>query len=111
MGARRQPAKKHSRIHQWVRENFDEDLWTYAEVADHLGKSVYALRRWVREGYLDPPSKMVSMGDNSIYLFTQEDVDRFSEYSRVLRSGRRTDAYTAVLKAVGKSHLDKEGST
>jgi len=106
MGAERKdvPAHKDSVVHRWVKKEFpNEEFWTYAEVAEYLDRKVLTIRRWVLNGLLDPPSRYEYMGDNLVYLFTLEDVQRFKAYSTVLRPGRRSPAYKAALAAVGKN--------
>lgn len=109
----RKPAHRHSVVQEWVKRNYPgEELWTYAEIADYVQRDAFTVRRWVREGLLDPPTKYGYMGDNLVYLFTFEDVQRFLAYSKMLKPGRRSAAYTAELSAVGKNpHNTRNTST
>jgi len=98
------PTHRRSVVQKWVKETYpDEELWTYAEIADFVGRDSFTVRRWVREGLLDPPTKYGYMGDNLVYLLTYEDVQRFLAYSKKLKPGRRSKVYTAELSAVGKN--------
>lgn len=98
------PAHRRSVVQEWVKNTYPgEELWTYAEVADFVERDSFTVRRWVRTGLLDPPTKYGYMGDNLIYLFTYEDVQRFLAYSKMLKPGRRSASYTAELSAVGKN--------
>lgn len=93
---------KHSPIHEYLRQNLDEEFYTYAEAAPLIGRHQDTVKKWVKRGRIDPPSYEAVVGDLVIHLFTPEDIQRFRRYAKTVRPGRPTDEY--------KKRLDEAGS-
>jgi len=76
-------------IRTWVSRNFpDETLYTIGEAAEAVARSVPTLRRWERDGKVQP-SRMEQMGSISVRLYTPEDIKYLREFAQTQRPGRK----------------------
>lgn len=65
--------------------------YTYAQVAERVGKSKDTIIRWVNEGSVPPPTHRVNLGEEGksfAWLFTEEDIEIIEAYSYIVRPGR-----------------------
>lgn len=69
-------------------EEHGEPLYTTADTALRIGKSIDTLRRWLREERVRGASYTLTFGKLDIHLFTERDVQRLREYAKSLRPGR-----------------------
>lgn len=70
-----------------VRRQFPHH-YTTAEVARLANRSVDTIRRWRREGQV-VPSDSVEVGELTVHLYTQSDLDRLIDFGSKQRPGRK----------------------
>jgi DNA-binding transcriptional MerR regulator len=66
----------------------EEKTYTTSEVARKVGVSYQTLHNWLNSN-LVPSPKLVNVGKNSVYLWTEADIERARKIKGTLRPGRK----------------------
>jgi predicted site-specific integrase-resolvase len=74
-----------------VAEEDGVNYHTVKDVAEQTGRSIKTIKRWIENGYVAPASKQIVQGKMLVYLYTDEDLARFVEFSNTMTPGRRMD--------------------
>jgi DNA-binding transcriptional MerR regulator len=55
--------------------------YTIQEVSDKIGRSIYTIGRWQKEGFVTPEYRQV--GGKMIRYFTAEDIEKLEEVKKI----------------------------
>lgn len=82
--------KEANPLNLYLRRNLKGIHYTVSEAAELVGKSADTLRRWRQTGFM-VPSKKVTMGEQTIYVYTEADIERLRVLAQVTKRGKRLD--------------------
>lgn len=70
-----------SHFHKLISKLEGGPYYTVVEVAWLIERTPKTVKQWIRQGKTDPPSRYLEVYGERVYLYTEEDVERFRTYS------------------------------
>jgi len=73
--------KGRSHFHKLIAKLPDGPYYTVSQVEFLVERDLKTIKRWIRSGKIEPPSKHIRVYGELVYLYTPEDVERFRAFA------------------------------